>query len=70
MSENQTVQIEEISTKKKLKIEAKEKIKQIKSQAKSDISDVKYKLFQGATKGKKGFSFFFKQHRHGMHKIP
>ncbi len=45
MSEIQTIQPEEISPKKKLKIEAKQKIKEIKLQAKKDIADTKYQLF-------------------------
>ena len=45
MSEIQTIQPEELSPKKKLKIEAKQKIKEIKLQAKKDIADTKYQLF-------------------------
>lgn len=45
MSEIQTIQPEEISPKKKLKIEAKQKIKEIKLQSKKDIADTKYQLF-------------------------
>ena len=45
MSEIQTIQPEEISPKKKIKIEAKQKIKEIKLQAKKDIADTKYQLF-------------------------
>ena len=45
MSEIQTIQPEEISPKKKLKIETKQKIKEIKLQAKKDIADTKYQLF-------------------------
>lgn len=45
MSEVQTLQAEGVSLKKKLKIEAKQKIKEIKSQAKKDITETKYQLF-------------------------
>lgn len=53
MSEIQTIQAEDVSPKKKLKIEAKQKIKEIKLQAKKDIAETKYKLFLDLKKDNK-----------------
>lgn len=53
MSEIQTKQAEDVSPKKKLKIEAKQKIKEIKLQAKKDIAETKYKLFLDLKKDNK-----------------